>query len=348
LERHDFTNCASGGVIQYSLSYISNIIKSDEKVKHILYCDARNYGMFSSRFNTQNVDVRKIQITNNAKLDKIIWFLILKNIIAIFGKYDLFTHHNGIYINPFKRKGNHIIIHNVQPLLWKRDENLRNLIRLNLLHVCYLLSFTFCQKVIFLNDALCLRLKQHHVYWIWKKKFEFSAKNLGLPKVKVKKRLDKKIAGKINLCYVSTFNDYKNHKFLFKCIDSSKSDVSICCIGVDENDKKFKKLIENYSLSINHFIVSPEVVGQELVKFDGLLFMSSVENLPKTIFDYALVEKPMLVLKIPEIFDIFEDSNIVWLAQLNEDEFMIKFKEFLSMIRKGKYIHYKTADKYAD
>lgn len=346
MERHDFVNCASGGVIQYSISFILNKVNSEKKQNLIIYCDERNHEIFFENLSKLGVEVIKVQISKNTKLNQILWFLFFKNLIAIFTSYDLFLHHNGIYINPFKRSKNQVIVHNVQPLLFRYDTDIKKRIRLNLLLVSYLASFLSCQKIILLNDALCCRLRCHNLYRIWKKKFHFSTKNLGLEKINIRRKVSGKPDGKINLCYVSTFNEYKNHKFLFDNISKIDVEVSLCCLGIDANNRDFQNLLKEYKFEIAAKVIHSSLVVNELEKYDGLLFLSSVENLPKTIFDYASVAKPMFILRTPEIHDVFEFSSIFWLNALDENEFLEKFSNFISQIKNGGEVCHKIADKY--
>lgn len=316
--------------------------------EHILYCDARNYKKFATQFEgASNVEVKRIEITKSNVIDRFLWFFFIKTILSFILKYDVFVHHNGIYLNPFKSKKNHIILHNVQPLIWRNEANFLAYVRLYLLFFFYIISFSSSEKIILLNEAFQKRLKQDRFFKIWSNKFHFSTIHLGLPKIKVSKYTPKKNKGKIKLCYVSAYNEYKNHRFLFKCLDEFAYDVSLLCLGIPKNNLKFQKLASSHRVQIEHNITSHDNVSNELNRFDGLIFLSSVENLPKTIFDYAYAEKPLFLYELPEIVDIFEgENNITWLKNLNQNEFKVQFDKFLSNIRKGEVIFYETSDKY--
>ena len=348
LEKHDFINCMSGGVIQYSVSYIVNRAKLSPNTDILLYCDQRNHKIFKEALREfKNVTVIKIKTTSQVHLDRILWFIFWKNIISLFTKYDEFYHHNGIYLNPICRQSNHIIIHNIQPLIWKQDYSYVKLIRLYVLFILYVMSFTSCDKIFIMNHALLNRMSFHWLYKYWAAKYQFANFDWGLTNIAVSENIPRNIKKTVELCYVSPNSDYKNHRFLFDRLEKFHlHNINLCCLGVNQDDTSFATLASQYKTNITFRTVAPNIIPEELKKYDGLVFLSSVENLPKTIFDYSAAKRPMFILKTPEIYDIFGKNNITWLKTLNIREFEHSFISFLSIIERGGYIYHEISHKY--
>lgn len=256
---------------------------------------------------------RNIQVINKKIFDKNYFVRYLWKTFfykKILDKYncELLLSLNGIYHGIFKPTI--LFNQNILPFdeFSKKKYSLISKFKFFLQKIALLISIHLHKNVIFTSHDLRTRvlryfknkklIKNKVIYHAVKKVFKTK-----------KKRLNK---NKVNLLYISTFQEYKNHEKLFEALENdNKKRINLTCIGND-NFNNLKKLKLRFNLKklkikiINHF---PHNKILNIYKnYDALIFPSLAEAFGYPVLEASINKLPIICSNLIVFKEIYKNG----------------------------------------